>query len=145
MTEHARELGELKHEVVAARNQAIKSDNQIKNLILDVRGFERRFDGIERRVRLGHVGVNLIIAACIALSAYTIYAMRVQLFEGEVAQLKESVRETQRTAHEQAESSSTLASEQERARAAAQAAAKTALRALDLLDAHQDKEARQRL
>lgn len=141
MTEHARELSELKHEVVEARNQAIKSDNQIKNLILDVRGFERRFDGIERRVRMGHVAVNVIIAACIALSASMLHAMRVQAFEGEIVTLKESVREAQRSAREQTEALATQVTQHEREQTAAKTAAQTALRVLELLDAHHDKEA----
>ena len=43
MSDFPKELSELRKEVVESRNQSIKTDNQIKNLALDIKGFEQRF------------------------------------------------------------------------------------------------------
>ncbi|MCK5688744.1 hypothetical protein KAI87_05700, partial [Myxococcota bacterium] len=62
-------LDELRKEVIETRNQAIKTDNQVKNLALDVKGFEKRFDRLERRTRLASVASMVIIAVVLAAAA----------------------------------------------------------------------------
>lgn len=65
-----REFNELKREVIEARNQSIKTDNQIKNLSLDMKGFETRFDNLEKRARFATLGAYAIIAVTISAAAY---------------------------------------------------------------------------
>ncbi len=72
-----RELAELRKEIVEARNQAIKTDNQIKNLALDLKGFEKRFEALERRTRIASLGANVIVALVILGAAYLVHAVRV--------------------------------------------------------------------
>ncbi len=72
----SRELVELKKEVVETRNQAIKTDNQVKNLGLDIKGFEKRFDLLERRTRLASLGATVIVAVVIIAAAYLIHSVR---------------------------------------------------------------------
>jgi TolA-binding protein len=141
MSEHARELGELKHEVVEARNQAIKTDHQIKNLTFDVKGFEKRFDSLESRVRLSSIGVNLIVAVTIALSSYMVYAMRVRVFETEIASLKEAVRDEHLAARAKTDELAARVLEEDKRHQQGTKAAQMAVRILDLLDARQEKEA----
>src|SRR6185503_15344979 len=85
MSDASREIVELRREIVEARNQAIKTDNQIKNLSLDVRGFEKRFDALERRTRVTGVGVHAIVAVTIAISAYLVHNVRVGQLGREIA------------------------------------------------------------
>lgn len=141
MTEQGRELSELKHEVVEARNQAIKTDNQVKNLTFDIKGFEKRFDLLEGRVRLSSIGVNLIVAVTIALSAYMVYALRVQVFEAEIVSLKESVREEHVAAQAKSDALAAKVQAEDSKQADSEAAAKLALTVLALADSRQDTQA----
>lgn len=141
MTEQGRELSELKHEVVEARNQAIKTDNQIKNLTFDIKGFEKRFDVLEGRVRLSSIGVNLIVAVTIALSAYMVYALRVQVFETEIVALKEAVRDEHIAAQGKSDALNAKVQAEDSKRADSESAAKLALTILNLTDSRQDTQA----
>jgi TolA-binding protein len=145
MTEQGRELSELKHEVVEARNQAIKTDNQIKNLTFDIKGFEKRFDTLEGRVRLSSIGVNLIVALTIALSAYMVYALRVQVFEAEIKSLKEVVREEHLAAQAKSDALAAKVQNEDKQRAQSEEAAKMAQSILVLLDGRQDTQAADQL
>lgn len=145
MTEQGRELSELKHEVVEARNQAIKTDNQVKNLTFDIKGFEKRFDTLEGRVRLSSIGVNLIVAFTIALSAYMVYALRVQVFEAEIVSLKEAVREEHVAAQAKSDALADKVQNEDKQRAESEAAAKMAQTVLALLNSHQDTQAADQL
>ena len=86
MSEGNSDYGELRREVIEARNQSIKTDNQIKNLSLDVKGFENRFDILERRLRFSQVGVHFVVALTIAVAAYFITAARTRSLEAELEQ-----------------------------------------------------------
>lgn len=145
MTEQGRELSELKHEVVEARNQAIKTDNQIKNLTFDIKGFEKRFDTLEGRVRLSSIGVNLIVALTIALSAYMVYALRVQVFEAEIKSLKEVVREEHLAAQAKSDTLAAKVQNEDKQRAQNDEAAQLAQSILLLLDSRQDTQAADQL
>jgi TolA-binding protein len=99
----SRDLVELKREVVEARNQAIKTDNQITNLGLDVKSFERRFDLLERRTRLASLGANVVVAVVIMTAAYLVHSVRTgglrsQLEEARVAAEQAQSHAGQRTA-----------------------------------------------
>ena len=72
-----REFNELKREVVEARNQSIKTDNQIKNLSLDMKGFETRFDNLEKRARFATIGAYAIVAVTISIAAYFISSISI--------------------------------------------------------------------
>ena len=78
MSEFPKELSELRKEVVEARNQSIKTDNQIKNLALDIKGFEQRFDLLDKKAKYSSVGVYLIIAATVAVAGYLISSVSIQ-------------------------------------------------------------------
>ncbi len=73
-----REFNELKREVVEARNQSIKTDNQIKNLSLDMKGFETRFDNLEKRARFATLGAYAIVAITISVAAYFVSSISIE-------------------------------------------------------------------
>lgn len=141
MSDAGKELGELKREVVEARNQAIKTDNQVKNLTLDIKGFEKRFDGLESRVRLSSVGVNLIVAVTIALAAYVVSAVRVKNYEGEIATLKGEVKDEHEAAQGKNDDLHTKLADLEKKRRLHDQASEVASQLVTLLDNKQDKEA----
>lgn len=78
MSDFPKELSELRKEVVESRNQSIKTDNQIKNLALDIKGFEQRFDQLEKKARYSSFGVYVIIAATVAIAGYLISSVSIQ-------------------------------------------------------------------
>jgi TolA-binding protein len=141
MSDASREIVELRREIVEARNQAIKTDNQIKNLSLDVRGFEKRFDSLERRTRLSGIGVHAIVAVTIAVSAYFVHSVRMRQLGGEI-----TVRGAELLAREQAsekavqEARSRL-SEIQQEKAKREKAAAVALKLVQHLDERREKEA----
>jgi TolA-binding protein len=141
MSDAGRDLGELKHEVVEARNQAIKTDNQIKNLSLDIRGFEKRFDALESRVRLAGIGVNLIVALTIVAAAYVLLTMRGRAAAAEMAGLQTVLSEEKAHAQAQGDAQQKKLTEIEKRRRQHEKASDTALQVLTLLDSRRDKEA----
>src|SRR5689334_6661597 len=84
MADADRELTELKREVVEARNQTIKTHNQLTNLSLDVKGFEKRFEMLERRTRLASVAAHLVVAVVVAGAAFLITTLRTSSLEGQI-------------------------------------------------------------
>jgi TolA-binding protein len=141
MSDAGRELGELKREVVEARNQAIKTDNQIKNLTLDIKGFEKRFDGLDARMRMSSVGVNIIIAATIGIAAYLVSSVRIKGYEQEIAGLNTAVKEEHEAAIKKNEDLSAKLTEVEKKRRAHDQSADVATTIFTLLDNKQEKEA----
>ena len=141
MSDAGRELADLKREIVEARNQAIKTDNQVKNLTLDIKGFEKRFDGLEGRVRLSSVGVNLIVAITIAVAAYVVSSVRIKGYETELATARAAVKEEHESALSKGEDMRNKLAEQEKKRRAHDQASDVATQVLTLLDNKQDKEA----
>ena len=77
MSDAGKEFAELKREVIEARNQSIKTDNQIKNLSLDVKGFEKRFEVLEKRARYASIGTYAIVACTISIAAYFISSVAI--------------------------------------------------------------------
>jgi len=141
MADDARELGELKREVVEARNQAIKTDNQIKNLTLDIKGFEKRFDGLDARMRMSSIGVNIIVAATIGLAAYLVSSVRMKGYEGEIASLQTAVKEEHEAAVKKNEDLHNKLSDLEKKRRAHDQSSDVAIQIFTLLDNRQEKEA----
>lgn len=141
MADAGRELGELKREVVEARNQAIKTDNQIKNLTLDIKGFEKRFDGLDARMRMSSIGVNVIVAATIGLAAYLVSSVRVKGYEGEIASLQAAVKDEHDAAVKKNEDLHNKLTELEKKRRAHDQSSDVAIQIFTLLDNKQEKEA----
>ena len=79
MSEAAANYTELKKEVIETRNQAIKTDNQIKNLVLDVKGFEKRFELWEKRSRFSALGVHILVALAVWAAAHVFYTAKTPL------------------------------------------------------------------
>jgi TolA-binding protein len=141
MADEGRELGELKREVVEARNQAIKTDNQIKNLTLDIKGFEKRFDGLDGRMRMSSLGVNIIVAATIGIAAYLVSSVRMKGYEGEIASLQTAVKEEHEAAVKKNEDLHNKLSELEKKRRAHDQSSEVAMQVFTLLDNKKEKEA----
>ncbi len=141
MSEAGRELGELKREVVEARNQAIKTDNQVKNLSLDIKGFEKRFDNLDGRVRLTSFGVNVLIAAVIAVAATVVSSVCIRGYEAELVAVRAASAEQARQAQEKLDVVGNNAAQAERRQQTYSQASGLAERVLDLLDERQDQQA----
>ena len=141
MSDAGRDLVELKREIVEARNQAIKTDNQVKNLTLDIKGFEKRFDGLEGRVRLSSIGVNLIVAVTIAIAAYVVSSVRIKGYESEIASLKSVAQEDRDSAATKSDDLHGKLGDLEKRRRLHDQASEVANQVLTLLDNKQDHEA----
>lgn len=96
MSESTRDSGDLRREIIEARNQAIKTDNQVKNLALDIKGLDRRFEFLEKRMRFSSVGVNVIVALTVGIAAYTIDASRQSNQASEIDALTSEASEARR-------------------------------------------------
>lgn len=135
------ELQELKREVVEARNQAIKTDNQVRNMALDVKGFEKRFDALERRTRIASLGVHAIVALTIAGAAFVVTTVRSSGHTQELAALQADMT----AVRAKADKKETELNEQLRAfeelKARGKASREAAAAILNLLDNKKDKEA----
>lgn len=141
MSEVPRELVELRKEIVEARNQAIKTDNQVRNLALDVKGFEQRFETLEKRTRMASVGVHGIVALTIALAAYATIMVREQNHKSMLSELRQEVAQAQvdnEARKQRLETRLAAVAEEEKTRARA---ARSALRLVEFLDANKEKEA----
>lgn len=141
MSEVARELVELKREVVESRNQSIKTDNQVKNLSLDVRGFEQRFDAVDRRTRSAAIALNILLACIVAGAAFLVARAGDRAHRREVEALSKDFAaklETAQAAQRKAESDM---GKRRDAMDRRQAMAARAEKILRHLDARRDKEA----
>ena len=141
MSDTARELSDLKREIVEARNQAIKTDNQVKNLTLDIKGFEKRFDGLDGRVRLNSFGVNLMIALVIALAAYVVSSVRIKSYEAELSAVQAAAKGQGAEAARKLDEAHKKLLEVERKRGRYEQASDVAVHVLNLLDTNQDTQA----
>jgi len=90
MSELGKELTDLKREVVESRNQSIKTDNQVKNLTLDVKGFENRFDDIEKKFRLATLGSYLVFSLVFGVASYFIASARISVLKTDYEQQKQA-------------------------------------------------------
>jgi predicted nucleic acid-binding Zn-ribbon protein len=141
MSDVGRELSELRQEVVESRNQAIKTDNQVKNLTLDIRSFEKRFDGIDRRVRLTHLGAYGLLTAVVGLAACVVITVRSKSYEDELRRVHAKGDEEQITAVRQVEAANKHLADADASTQAYQQASKLAGQIFDLLDANQEQQA----
>ncbi|MBI5509204.1 MAG: tetratricopeptide repeat protein [Deltaproteobacteria bacterium] len=141
MQEFGRELTDLKREVVEARNQAIKTDNQVKNVALDVKTFEKRFDLLERRTRMASLGMNVIVAVVIVVASLLIYGVRSHDTETKLKEAREDAAAARAKAATETQALTERLSTLERAEEQRRGAEKIALEIINRLDARQEKEA----
>ncbi len=141
MSDANRELIELRKEVVEARNQAIKTDNNVKNLSLDVKGFEKRFDALERRAKLSSVGVYAIVAVTIAVATYMVHSVRVKSLTGDLQNRITEAENQQKAAEKLFEQAKGKVAQAEQDKQKREKAAVNALKLVEHLDAKRDKEA----
>jgi len=141
MTEVGRELSELKTEIVEARNQAIKTDNQVKNVALDVKAFERRFDALEKRTRMASIAAHGIVALTIAAAAYLITNIRSGIYEDELTKLTAEAREAKVLAETGRKQLDTRLAQLTESQEKHERAAGTLAKLLNHLDNRRDREA----
>lgn len=141
LSENARDWVDLKREVVEARNQAIRTENQVKNLTLDIKNFERRFDGLESRVRLTNLGVYFVVGLTSAAAAWFVGSAQSRAYEAEVAQLKDAVRDEHAAAETKGEALARRLEAVQTERRGRETAAAAAVKVLALLDEHNDDAA----
>ena len=141
MSENVRDLVDLKREVVESRNQSIRTENQVKNLTLDIKNFEQRFDGLESRVRLSSVGVYLIVGLTSAAAAWFVGSAQSRAYEAEVAQLKDAVRDEHAAASAKGEALARRLEEVQTERQGRETAAAAAVNVLTLLEERNDEAA----
>lgn len=141
MSDADRELVDLRREIIEARNQAIKTDNQVKNLSLDVKGFEKRFDSLERRTRISGLGVHLIVAVTIIAAAYMVQSVRVRGLEQDHAKALADVRGEKQSVEQSADSLSKRLAAVEQERRRYERAAASAAKLNEHLDNRREKEA----
>lgn len=141
MSDNERELADLKREVVEARNQTIRSDNQVKNLVLDIKGFDKRFDGLEARARVASIGVHLIVAVTLGIAAYAVSSVRDRASEHEIATLQATLKEEHEAAQGRVDELRARLSEVEKKRRLHDQASEVAAQMHTLLEARQETEA----
>lgn len=141
MSELNKELIELRREVVEARNQAIKTDNQVKNIGLDVKGFEQRFDALERRTRLASVGAHLIVALAVAGAAFVVGSIRTSGYSKEIQGLQEEMVAVRKNTEAKEEELNRQLKAVEEAKKRGVTSRETALRIMTLLQAKNDRDA----
>jgi TolA-binding protein len=138
MNDSGRELGAIKREVVEARNQAIKTDHQVKNLTLDVKGFEKRFDMLERRTKVASLGVHALVALTIAVAATIVTSVRTRLLQEEIGRRDQQIHAAEEGAERRERELNERLRDLEKEREAQALAQKVTLEILTSLD--QNKE-----
>jgi TolA-binding protein len=141
MADADRELTELRREVVEARNQAIKTDNQVKNLSLDVKGFERRFDLLEKRTRLASLGAHVIVAVTIIAAAFVVHTLRVKALTQDLEKSVVAADEAKKSADQAAAGARAKQAALDQERAKREKSASVALKLVAELDRGREKEA----
>lgn len=141
MADADRELTELRREIVEARNQAIKTDNQVKNLSLDVKGFERRFDVLEKRTRVASLGAHVIVAVTIIAAAFVLHTLRVKSLTSDLEKSVVAADGAKKLADEAAAGARAKQAALDQERAKREKSAAVALRLVSELDNGREKQA----
>ncbi len=141
MPDSEREAQDLRRDVIEARNQAIKTDNQVKNLALDIRAFEQRFAVLERRTRLASLGTNVIIAAVVILAAVAVHTARVKSLSHAVETLRDTAQSAQSEAQREVVTLRGRLAEVEAQGRALQEQEALVTQILEHVDAKRDKQA----
>ncbi len=141
MTDVSKDLSELRHEIVEARNQAIKTDNQVKNLALDVKGFDKRFVHLERRTRLASLGVHILVAIAIVTASYVVHGVRMRAVTQDLDQSVAEAERAKKLAEEATAGARAKELKLEQERTRREKVAATALEVVELLDKGREKDA----
>ncbi len=97
------DLIELKQEVIETRTQVIKTDNQIRNMALDLKGFERRFESLEKRTRATTIATHVVVALTAAIAMYLVGEVRIASNKKEIAGLHKAMEANELKVAEQKE------------------------------------------
>lgn len=135
------DFGEIKREMVEARNQAIKTDNLVKNLALDVKGFEQRFDRLERRTRWTSIGVHLVVAGIIIGAAAAVHVIIVGGVRRELVKAQKAQTDTRTTADGELAALNGQLTTLKTERATVVESEELAMRILDHVDANHESQA----
>lgn len=141
MKDASQELVELKKEVLETRNQIIRTDNQLKNVALDVRGFDRRFESLEKRARISGLGAQALTGLAVALAAYAVYAVRTSSLSHQLSAARAEVTAIRATAETQAQDLRLQMSKLEQTMEKGKRAENIAAAFLGQIDKRNDKEA----
>lgn len=132
---------ELKREIIDTRNQMIKVDNQVTNLGLDIKKVEKRFDEMERRVRIAGIGAHVVVAAVLGLAAVVVVRAQASSLASKMEDLERSAEQAKTDGLERNRSLQARVAKFERARQDRERAEKKADQILRLVDAGSDSEA----
>lgn len=132
---------DLKREIIETRNQMIKVDNHVTNLGLDIKSVEKRFDTLERRVRVAGIGVHAIVAVVIAAAAFAVTRAQSSALAGTLEELEAEVVRTKAEAQARNDSLRSRVSEFERARQDNERATATASEIVAAVESGKDAEA----
>ncbi len=94
---------DLKREILETRNQMIKTDNHVANLSLDIKGFDKRFDALEKRARVATIGVHVIVALVIGLAAFAITRAQSASLRGTIEELEAKAAQAESDASQRVE------------------------------------------
>jgi tetratricopeptide (TPR) repeat protein len=141
MADLSRDLLELKREVVEARNQAIKTDHLMKNLSLDIKEFEKRFDLLERRTRWVNAAAHILVAGAIVFAAYSIVSVKSRHFNESMAALKADLETERQNAQVRSEELRKHSSQLEKESHQQAQAEEQAIKVLEALDDKQEAKA----
>ena len=75
----------LQHELIEARNLAIKTDNLVKNLGADIKQIAKRQDSYQRKYIFNSAVAYVVFSVLIFTGVYLVYDTRVTSYEREVA------------------------------------------------------------
>jgi len=137
----SRDFLELKREIVEARNQAIKTDHLMKNLSLDIKEFEKRFDTLERRTRWVNAAAHFLVAGTIVFAAYTIVSVKSRHFNESMAALKADLETERQNAQVRGEELRKHSSQLEKESHQQAQAEEQAIKVIEALDDKQEAKA----
>ena len=78
-------IDSLQHELIEARNIAIKTDNLVKNLGADIKQIAKRQDSYQRKYLFNSAVAYVVFSALIFTGLYLVFNTRVSAYEREVA------------------------------------------------------------
>lgn len=86
-----KELGEIRREVIEARNLVIKTDNLLKNLHAEVKGVGKKQEEFQRRQWISSAVAYVLFAALCGAGAVTVVSLRTSSAAQERERLEKSV------------------------------------------------------
>jgi hypothetical protein len=141
MSEGACDWVDVKREVVETRNQSIKTDNLLKNMSMDLKAFEKRFDVLERRGRMTHMAAYVLVALAVLVASYLVGVTRMRGYEADIADLKLQLQSSEERLKAQDNAREARWVEVEETQRQHKQAAEIAAKVLDLFGAGKREEA----